>query len=84
MEPNASFGQWLQRRRKQCDLTQDALAQQVNCAVGTIQKFEQEQRRPSQAIAERLAQVLGIAEDERAAFIRFARGAATARPPASP
>ncbi len=74
MEQDPSFGHWLQRRRKQLDLTQEDLARQVCCAVGTIRKIEQEERRPSKELATRLALVLGINEAEQPAFIRFARG----------
>ena len=38
MDGTASFGYWLRRRRKALDLTQEALAQRVNCTVATIRK----------------------------------------------
>jgi predicted ATPase/transcriptional regulator with XRE-family HTH domain len=68
-----SFGQWLKRRRKALDLTQEELAQRVPCAVVTLQKIEAGKRRPSKQMAERLAEHLGIAADERPAFVRLAR-----------
>src|SRR5262245_18127757 len=55
MERTTSFGYWLRRRRKALDLTQDELARQVGCAVGTIKKLEGDERRPSKQLAERLA-----------------------------
>src|SRR5262249_33150565 len=73
MNTRSSFGYWLRQRRKALDLTQKDLAYQVGCAVTTIQKFEKDLRRPSKQIAERLADVLAITLDERAAFVTFAR-----------
>lgn len=70
----ASFGYWLRRRRKALDLTQEALAQQVGCAVVTIKKIEADERRPSHQIAERLVTVLAIPPDERDLFLQCARG----------
>ncbi len=73
MERTNSFGYWLRRRRKALDLTQDELAQRVGCALGTIKKLETDQRRPSKQLAERLADLLNISADERAAFLKAAR-----------
>ncbi len=73
MNTHGPFGKWLKQRRKTLDLTQADLADQVSCAIVTIQKIEEDQRRPSKQITERLADVLAIAPDERAAFISFAR-----------
>jgi predicted ATPase/DNA-binding XRE family transcriptional regulator len=73
MSGTLSFGQWLKKRRKALDLTQEELARRVPCAVITLQKIEAGQRRPSRQMAERLAEHLGIPVDERPAFVRFAR-----------
>jgi predicted ATPase/transcriptional regulator with XRE-family HTH domain len=73
MEGNASFGYWVRRRRKALDLTQDALARQVGCALSTIRKIEADERRPSRQIAERLADLLEIGPHDRAAFLKAAR-----------
>ncbi|MGQ0604422.1 MAG: tetratricopeptide repeat protein [Anaerolineales bacterium] len=84
-EPADTFigvGEWIRRRRKALDLTQDELARQVGCSKVAIRKIESEERRPSKQIAERLADVLGIAADDRKAFIRFARGDPRAALPA--
>ena len=35
-----SFGNWLRRRRKALDLTQDGLADRVGCSVAMIRKIE--------------------------------------------
>jgi predicted ATPase/class 3 adenylate cyclase len=73
MEPISSFGYWLRRRRKALDLTQDELARQVGCAIGTLKKLETDERRPSKQLAERLADCLAIPATERAAFLKVAR-----------
>jgi len=73
MDEIPSFGAWLRRRRKALDLTQDALARRVGYSVSAIRKLEADEYRPSREIAEHLADVLGIAPQERAAFVHFAR-----------
>src|SRR5829696_10503377 len=70
MEPISSFGYWLRRRRKALDLTQDELARQVGCAIGTLKKLETDERRPSKQLAERLADCLAISTTERAVFLK--------------
>jgi transcriptional regulator with XRE-family HTH domain len=69
-----SFGQWLSRQRKSLGLTQKQLAEKINCATITVRKMEAEQRRPSQQVMERLAQVLNIPFDQQITFFRYARG----------
>jgi predicted ATPase/transcriptional regulator with XRE-family HTH domain len=69
-----SFGYWLRLKRKTLDLTREGLAQRVGCSVGTIQKLEEEERRPSVQMAERLAEIFNIPPKEQPSFIRFARG----------
>ena len=69
-----SFGDWLKRKRKALDLTQAALADQVGCSAAAIRKLEAEERRPSAQIAERLAEIFAIPQNETANFVRFARG----------
>jgi predicted ATPase/DNA-binding XRE family transcriptional regulator/predicted negative regulator of RcsB-dependent stress response len=69
----ASFSHWLKQRRKALDLTQQELARLVGCAVVTIQKIEEGQRRPSRHIAERLAEHLAIPVAERGSFLSLAR-----------
>ncbi|MEO8718903.1 MAG: AAA family ATPase, partial [Burkholderiales bacterium] len=72
-EHKHSFGYWLRRRRKAFDLTQEALAQGVACSRFAIRKIEADERRPSRRLAERLADKLAIAPQERAAFLDAAR-----------
>lgn len=67
-----SFGYWVRRRRKSLDLTQKALASLVGCAVITIKKIERDERRPSQLMAERLADSLSVPAGERSAFLQAA------------
>src|SRR5712691_12481803 len=79
-----SFGAWLKRRRKALDLTQEALARLVGCAVVSIRKIEADEQRPSRQTAERLAQHLQIAPEEQATFVQFARLGLDDVPPALP
>ncbi len=74
MDHNISFGYWVQRRRKQLDLTQADLASKVNCSLSMLRKIEKEERRPSKQLAELLADHLGIADFRRDAFLKMARG----------
>ena len=61
MQTKISFGNWVRRRRKARDLTQQALAERVGCSLAAIKKIEQDERRPSRQIAGLLADVLGVA-----------------------
>src|SRR5215470_2477339 len=84
VDTNTSFGEWLRRARKACDLTQAELARRVGCAEGTIRNLEADGLRPSKQLAARLAAQLGLSADE-AAVIAFARGGmVAARLPALP
>src|SRR5215216_5113064 len=74
METINSFGYWIRRQRKALDLTQQMLADRVGCSLAAIKKIEEEERRPSRQIAERLADVLGVPADQRETFIEAARG----------
>lgn len=73
METTLTFGQWLRRRRKTLDLTQNELAARVPCAKGTIRRLETDDLRPSKTLAERLVVVLDVPESTQAAFVQFAR-----------
>jgi len=66
-------GEWLRRRRRALDLTQAALADGAGCVPGTIKSIEADARCPSRQLAERLADVLELLPDERAAFLKAAR-----------
>src|SRR5690242_20301297 len=80
----SSFGVWLRRARKACDMTQAELAQRVGCAEGTIRNLEADALRPSKHLAERLAAQLGLAPDAQAALVAFARGGKSPSPPSQP
>lgn len=73
-----SFGEWLKRQRSGRGLTQQQLAQQIGCAAITLRKIEAEERRPSAQIAERIAEIFNIPQNEKIAFLRFARGGSSA------
>ncbi len=81
MEQDASFGRWLQQRRRALGLTQEELGQQVGVARATIRKIEADERRPSKEIAERLAGCLRVALEELPSFLRFARGESATHQP---
>jgi predicted ATPase/transcriptional regulator with XRE-family HTH domain len=68
-----SFGNWVKRRRKALDLTQEELARQTGCSVSLIYKIEADGRRPSRQIAELLAEHLEIPPDQRDLFLKVAR-----------
>ncbi len=76
---NSSFGAWLRVRRRELDLTQDALGEQVGCSGDTIRKIELGARRPSKQIAELLVGVLKVPDAEIEHFIQFARTGFPAR-----
>lgn len=78
MDEITSFGAWLRRARKACDLTQAELARRVGCAEGTVRNLEADALRPSKQLAARLAAQLGLPQEAHAAVIAFARGGAQA------
>lgn len=84
-EQELSFGYWLRRRRKARDLTQAELAAQAGCVVTTIKKLETGARRPSRQLAERLAAVLALTNEERKALLEAVSAASSRRlPPFTP
>ena len=68
------FGNWVYRRRKALDLTQRDLARKVSCSLSMLRKIEREERRPSEQLAELLADHLGIDDVQRVSFLLLARG----------
>src|SRR5215216_5218263 len=84
MDTETSFGRWLRQRRRVLDLTQQELASWAHCSVGTIRKIEADERRPSKAIANHLADCLGIAAAAHPTFIVFARTAPSSKRPPVP
>ena len=73
MDEEVSFGYAVRRRRKSLDLTQVELARRVGCAPKTIEKLEADERRPSKAMAERLADALELDAGARPGFLSDAR-----------
>lgn len=69
-----SFGEWLHRRRRLLDLTQQALADQVGCAHITLRRLESGTLKPSRELALILLEKLGIPRAEHEAWLPFARG----------
>jgi transcriptional regulator with XRE-family HTH domain len=67
------FGEWLKRRRRALDLTQQALADLVHCSIVTIRKIESSDLIPSKELARELAIALQVPEADRASFVQFAR-----------
>jgi transcriptional regulator with XRE-family HTH domain len=82
MASERQLADWIRRRRAELDLTQELLAEQVGCAVDTIRALENGRRRASREMADRLATVLRIPPEERAAFLAAAR--APVKPVAAP
>lgn len=72
--PPGIFGEWLKRRRKALDMTQDELAQRAGCSASALRKIETGERRPSKQLSALLATALEIPAEERQTFIRIARG----------
>lgn len=81
MDTEESFGRWLRHFRRVNDLTQESLAQLIGCSVVTIRKIEADERRPSQALAERIADCVNTPIEGRTAFIALARQRAEVVPP---
>src|SRR5262245_23730019 len=73
MDDTLSFGHWLKLRRKALRLTQAELAGLAYCSRELIRKLEADARRPSPAVAERLAVRLGLPPGQQSVFTRVAR-----------
>jgi len=68
------FGEWVKRRRKALDLTQEELAQRAGYSKFALRKIESGERKPSKQLAELLARALEIPPEDEEAFIKVARG----------
>lgn len=73
MRKDISFGQLVKELRRALDLTQSELANRAGCAAITIRKIEADALRPSVQLAELMAVVLKVQEEEQEAFVRLAR-----------
>jgi transcriptional regulator with XRE-family HTH domain len=74
MDQGTSFSDWLRRRRKGLDLTQQDLAHLVDYSRSAIRRIEAGELRPSKELARRLIEALGIPEEQQSQFLRLARG----------
>ena len=77
MNEPMTLGRWMKRLRADRDMTQEALAEDVGCAVYTIRTLESGTRRPSRDLADRLAEKLQVPQEQRAEFLRVARSPIT-------
>lgn len=68
-----AFGLWLKHRRSDLGLTQQELADRVQCSKVTIEKIEAGKRRPSDQIALQIARCFNVPATEWRAFIEYAR-----------
>ena len=71
--PTLTFGQWLKRRRRRMDLTQQELGQRAGCSGATVKKIESDDLKPSKQLAELMATALGVPAEHHGAFVQFAR-----------
>jgi predicted ATPase/transcriptional regulator with XRE-family HTH domain len=67
------FSAWLKQQRRALDRSREQLAAQVGCSISLLEKLETGERRPSRAMAERLALCLSIPPEQRDAFLAAAR-----------
>jgi predicted ATPase/DNA-binding XRE family transcriptional regulator len=74
MKEDLSFGKWLRQRRRMLDLSQQALADQATCARITLSRIEADTLKPSKELALILLEKVGIPQNERDQWVRFARG----------
>lgn len=68
-----TFGELVKRNRKSRGLTQTELATQVGCATISVRKIESGSLRASTQLAELLADMLDVPDEERKDFIKLAR-----------
>src|SRR4051794_39870823 len=71
MQTTITFGHWLKERRQALDLTQEGLAERVDCSLDPIRKIEAGTRPPPRQSGELLPEGLGIAAENRPAFLHW-------------
>jgi transcriptional regulator with XRE-family HTH domain len=69
-----TFGEWLRGQRTARKLTREEFSERVGCSVAMLRKIENDERRPSEQIADLMANCLDVPLEERSIFIRAARG----------
>jgi transcriptional regulator with XRE-family HTH domain len=74
MDAPFTFGEWLRKSRNNLRLTREEFARRVGCSVSLLRKIEHNERRPSNQIAELIANCLNIPPGERPSFVKAARG----------
>lgn len=67
------FGDWLRRKRKASDLSQEQLAIKAVCSIDTIRKIESGERKASRDMARSLLVALKVPEADMPAIIALAR-----------
>src|SRR3954466_12437376 len=81
MNSKIDFGHWLKERRKSLDITQATLGRLSGCSESSIRKIEAGTLKPSRQVADLLASSLQVPEEERSAFVQWARSGPDAQPP---
>ncbi len=79
-----TFGEWLKRQRMGKGLTREQFADQIGCAIITLRKIESEERRASEQIVLRIADIFNLPSAERSNLLKFARGDWTKAPTERP
>jgi predicted ATPase/DNA-binding XRE family transcriptional regulator/Tfp pilus assembly protein PilF len=74
----------IKARRRDLDLTQEALAELAACSVETVKKIEAGTLRPSRQLAHRLADVLQLAPEVQEDFVQKLRQAPSGETDAAP
>ena len=74
-----SFGMWLKQRRRDLDLTQEALAEQAGCSVEMVRKIEAGSARASRQLVELLLTAVQAPAEEMPSLIQWARTGARDR-----
>lgn len=67
VQNESSFGQFIQARRTQLNLTQDEVAVRAGTTQGYLSKVEKGQREPTLTLALKLCEVLGLDINDYAA-----------------
>lgn len=73
MSEEITFGEWLRRRRSELGVTQEGFSDRLGFSFAMLRKLESGERRPSGQIAHLLAGFFSVPDDEREAFVAFAR-----------
>lgn len=80
MSEQRKFNDWLKQRRKERGIGQEELADRVGVSFAMLRKIESGERRPSGQVAALLADYFRVPDDEREAFVAFARTGSSASP----